>query len=110
MGALIALAFLAATIFAIVAVLATIGFILKTILWIVFFPIRFVFKTVFWVLGAGLAALLVPVFLVVAAVVIIGGIIAALLAMLAPLIPIALVALVGWAIYRASVRRPSPVI
>jgi hypothetical protein len=110
MGPLTALVALAVTIAFFVATLALVGFVLKAIFWIVFFPVRLLFKIVFWTIGAGLAALMIPILFIVAAVVIVGGILAAVFALLAPLLPVALVALVGWAIYRASVRRPSPVI
>lgn len=110
MGTLIALTAIAVTACFVFATLAVVGLVLKTILWLVFFPIRFVFKMVFWLIGAGIAMLLLPLILLVIGVVIIGGIIAAILSLLAPLLPVAIVALVGWAIYRASTRRPSPVI
>jgi hypothetical protein len=110
MGTFTALVVLAVTIAFFVATLALVGFVIKAIFWIVFFPIRLLFKIVFWTIGAGLAALMIPILLVVAAVVVVGGILAAVFALLAPLLPVALVALVGWAIYRASTRRPSPVI
>jgi hypothetical protein len=87
--------------------LAIVGIILKTFFWIVFFPIRILFKLVFGVLGAAFGLLILPIVLVIAAVAIIGGIIVALLSFLAPLLPVAIVALVGWAIYRASTRGPS---
>jgi hypothetical protein len=110
MGTLIALTALAVTACFIFATLAVIGFVLKALFWIVFFPIRFLFKMVFWVLGAGLSVLILPLVLLVGAVAVIGAILAFILSLLAPLLPVAIVALVGWAIYRASTRRPSPVI
>jgi hypothetical protein len=110
MGTLIALVVLAFTVAFIIGTLALVGFIIKAVFWIVFFPIRLLFKMVFWTIGAGLAALMLPIVLVVAAVAVIGSILAAVFALLAPLLPVALVALVGWAIYRGSTRRPSPVI
>jgi hypothetical protein len=110
MGTLIALTAFAVAGCFIFATLALVGLVIKTVLWIVFFPIRFLLKLVFGILGAGLAMLVLPLMVLVAGIAIIGGIIAALLSLLAPLLPIALVALVGWGIYRASTRRPSPVI
>jgi hypothetical protein len=110
MGIVLALAFMAFAVAFIIGVFALLGFLLKSILWLVFFPIRLLFKLVFWTIGAGLAALMLPILLIVGVVAVIGGILAALFALIAPLLPVALVALVGWAIYRGSVRRPSPVI
>jgi hypothetical protein len=89
--------------FVLVMVGLIVGFVVKTILWLVFLPIRFLFKLIFWTLGAGFAAIVLPILLVGALVVVIGGVIAALFAMIVPLLPVILVALVGWAIYRASV-------
>jgi hypothetical protein len=109
-GTFIALAAIAVTGFFLFLTLALVGFIIKMVFWVVFFPIRFLLKLVFWILGAGLAMLVLPILLVVGAIAIIGGIIAAVVSLLAPLLPIAIVALVGWGIYRASTRRPSPVI
>jgi hypothetical protein len=110
MGTLIALSAFAVAACFLFAVLALVGLVLKTILWIVFFPIRFVLKLVFWILGAGIAVLVLPLVLLVAGIAIIGALVAAILSLLAPLLPVAIVALVGWGIYRASTRRPSPVI
>jgi hypothetical protein len=110
MSTLIALTVFAVAGLFIFLTLALIGFVIKAILWMVFFPLRLVFKLLFWILGAGLAVVFLPILLVIVAVVVIGGILAALLSMLAPLLPVAIVALVGWGIYRASTRRPSPVI
>jgi hypothetical protein len=110
MGTLIALSAFAVAACFIFAILALVGFVLKTILWVVFFPIRFILKLVFWILGIGLGVVLLPLILVVAGIAIIGAIVAAILSLLAPVLPIAIVALVGWGIYRASTRRPSPVI
>ena len=107
MGTLIALSAIAVAACFVFAVLALIGLVLKTILWIVFFPIRFIFKLGFWILGAGLAMLILPLVLLVAGIAIIGALVAAVLSLLAPLLPIAIVALVGWAIYRASTRQAS---
>ena len=110
MGTLIALSAFAVAACFVFAILAVVGFVLKTIFWIVFFPIRFLLKLVFWVLGVGLGVVLLPLVLVIAAVAVIGAILAAILGLLAPLLPVAIVALVGYGIYRASTRHPSPVI
>jgi hypothetical protein len=110
MGTLIALGAFAVAACLIFTVVALLGLVLKTILWIVLFPVRVILKLVFWIVGAGLGLLVLPVVLLVAAVAIVGALIAAILSLLAPLLPIAIVALVGWGIYRASTRRPSPVI
>jgi hypothetical protein len=110
MGTLLALSAFAVAACFIFAILALVGLVLKTVLWIVFFPIRFLLKLVFWILSIGLGVLLLPVVLVVAGIALIGAILAAIFSLLAPLLPIGIVALVGWGIYRASTRRPSPVI
>lgn len=109
MGTLLVLAFLVLAAFLVLGAFAVIGFVVRTILRIVFFPIRILFKLVFWTLGAGLAALLMPLVLIALALFVIGGVLAALSALLAPLLPIALVALVGWAIYWGSTRGASRV-
>jgi hypothetical protein len=110
METLIALGVFVFAAFCLFAAIAFIGLVIKAIFWVVFFPIRLLFKLVFWTLGAGLAVVLMPVILLVVAVAIIGALVTALFSLLAPMIPVALVALVGWAIYRGSTRRPSPVI
>lgn len=110
MEAFIVLAFIACAVLFIVGTLALIGFVLKILLWTVFFPIRIILKLVFGIIGFGLAALLLPIILVVAGIAVVGALIAAVFALLAPLLPVLLLGLVGWAIYRASSRRPSPVI
>jgi hypothetical protein len=110
MGTLIALSAITVAACFVFAILALVGLVLKTVLWIVFFPIRFLLKLVFWILGVGLGVLILPLVLIVGGIAIVGAILAAILSLLAPLLPIAIVALVGWGIYRASTRRPSPVI
>ena len=110
MGTLIALSAFAVAACFVFVILALVGLVLKTIFWIVFFPIRFLLKLVFWILGVGLGVLVLPIVLIVGGIAIVGAILAAILSLLAPLLPIAIVALVGWGIYRASTRRPSPVI
>ena len=105
MGTIVTLTALAVAAGLVLFTLAVAGFLLKTVFWLVLLPIRFVFKLLFWVLGAGFAVLMLPIILVIGLVGIVGGIVAALLSMLAPMLPILIVALVGWAIYRASVPR-----
>lgn len=110
MEPLLALAALAVAACFVLFLLAVVGFVLKTVFWVVFFPIRLLLKLIGWVLGAGVAVLLLPFILLVAVVAIAGAILMAVLSILGPLLPVAVVALVGWAIYRASTRHPSPVI
>jgi hypothetical protein len=110
MSGFIALAVLAFAAFFILGTIALIGLVLKILFWAVFFPIRLALKLVFGLLGLGFAVVLMPIVVIVAAVAVIGALIAALFALLAPLFPVLLLGLVGWAIYRASSRRPSPVI
>jgi hypothetical protein len=111
MGTLIALTAIVVTaFFCLFAVLAFVGFAVKAAFWLLFFPIRLLFKMIFGLLGAGLALLFAPLMLLFIGIVVIGVILTALVSLLAPLLPVALVALVGWAIYRGSTRRPSPVI
>ena len=109
MGEFLILAFLATAAFFILATLALIGLVLKVLFWVVFFPIRIVLKLTFGVLGLVFGVMLLPIVLVIAAVAVLGAIAAAIFAILAPLTPLLLLALVGWAISRASSQRPSPV-
>lgn len=110
MGTLLTLAVLAAVALVVVAALAAVAFVIKTILWVALFPIRLLLKLIFGVLGAGLAAVFLPILVIGGVLLLVAAIVAALVGILAPILPIALVAFVGWMIYRASVRRPSPVI
>jgi hypothetical protein len=110
MFTLFVLASIAAAVLFGFAVLAVVGFLLKIVFWIIFFPIRLVLRLVFGVVGAVIAVALLPLILLVGAVAIVGAILAALFAIIAPLLPLAFVVLIGWVIYRASTRRPSPVL
>jgi hypothetical protein len=101
---LVALLVIGAAVFFVIAALAVVGFFLKLLFWVVFFPIRLLLKLTFGILGFGLAALLAPLLFVVLAVVVVGAILSAIVALLAPLLPLLLVGLVGWLIYRASTR------
>lgn len=93
------------------AAVAFVGFLIKALLWTVFFPVRLVLKLVFGALGVVFGVLLVPIIVLVAGLAIVGALIAALVAIVAPLIPFVLLALVGWAVYKASTRRaPAQVI
>jgi hypothetical protein len=90
---------------------AFVGFLIKALLWAVFFPVRLILKLVFGTLGVVFGVLLVPIVAIVAGLAIAGALIAALVAIVAPLIPFVLLALVVWAIYKASTRRaPAQVI
>jgi hypothetical protein len=91
-----------AAVIVLLSVLALLGFFLKLVFWVVFLPIRLIFGA----LGLLLGALAAPLVLAVLAIAAIAGIAAILL----PLTPILILALVGWAIYKSAVRRPSPVV
>ena len=99
---LVALLVIGAAIFFVVATIAVIGFFLKLLFWVVFFPIRLALKLVFGIVGFGLAAVLAPILFLVVAIAVVGAVLAAIAAALAPLLPLLLVGLVGWLIYRAS--------
>jgi hypothetical protein len=110
MSEIVVLSFIAGAGLVTLGTIAIIGFVIKLLFWAVLFPIRLALKLVFGVLGIGLAALVLPIVFVIAGVAIVGAIVAALFAIVAPLLPVLLLCFVGWAIYRASSRRPSPVI
>jgi hypothetical protein len=84
------------------------------VIWLVMLPIRLLFgfvfgglfRVFFGLLGGLLSLILVPLVMVVAAVALVGAFIAAIVALLAPLVPVLLLALLGWAIYKVSCRRP----
>jgi hypothetical protein len=99
--------------FAFAAVIGTIFLLLKLVWWAVVFPFRLLFKLlmipVWLTLGAvGMLAgvAIVPVLMVVAAGVLVVGLVAAVLAVLLPAIPFVLFGLLIWALMR---RRPAVV-
>jgi hypothetical protein len=110
MSGFVALAVLAFAIFFIVAAFALVGFLLKILFWAVLFPIRLVFKLLFGLVGLTLGAVLLPFVLLVAGIAVIGALVAGLIALITPILPVLIFLFVGWAIYRVSSRRPSPVI
>lgn len=96
------LAGVAIVVFAVVVVLAAV---LKTLLWLVLFPVRLLFHVIFWplmllkvILGGLLFVVLGPVLLV--ALIAVG--VAVLTAVAVPLLPLFVVAFVIWAILRAT--------
>ena len=85
------------------------------LIWLLLWPIRFAFHLVFAIIGgvfhlafglvaAVLGVLLAPVVLVIGGIALLGGLVVALLALLTPLIPIAVLAMLGWGVYRLVVR------
>jgi hypothetical protein len=84
------------------------------ILWLVTLPIRLlfgivfggIFRLIFGLGGALLGLIIAPIVMVVVGVALIGAFVVAPLALVAPLIPVILLALLAWAIYRASGARP----
>jgi hypothetical protein len=110
MSGVVALAVIAFAVFFILGTLALVGFLLKVLFWAVLFPIRLAFKLIFGLVGLTLGAILLPLVLLVAGIAVVGALVAALIALITPLLPVLLLLLVGWAIYRVSSRRPSPVI
>ena len=110
MSGIIAVAVIACAAFFILGTLALIGFVLKILLWAILFPIRLVLKLVFGIVGFGLAAVLLPIIVIIGGIAVVGALVAALFEVIAPLLPVLLLGLLGWAIYRASSSRPSPVI
>jgi hypothetical protein len=105
MSGFLVLAIVALVGICVLAAIAIIGLVLKVLFWIVLFPIRLVLKLTFGLLGVALGAVLLPIVLVIAGIAILGAVLTALFAIVAPLLPVLLLALVGWAIYRASSRR-----
>jgi hypothetical protein len=75
---------------------------------LVFGLIGIVFRVVFGIIGGVLGLLFAPVILTILGVLLVGALIVGLISLLAPLVPVLLLALLGWAIYRISTRRPSP--
>lgn len=110
MSGVAALAIIAIAAFFILGAIALVGLVLKVLLWAVFFPIRLAFKLVFGLLGVALGAIVLPFVLLLAGIAVVVALVAGLIALITPLLPVILLLLVGWAIYRVSLRRPSPVI
>ena len=84
--------------------------------WIVTLPFRIAFNLLFGgvklLIGLAmgvLSILALPFVLLIAAIGLAGALVAGVLSLAAPLVPLALLALLGWALYRVT-RRPSPVI
>ena len=109
-GVVLAVAVIAFAGFFILASLALVGLLLKVLFWAVLFPIRLALKLTFGVIGLTLGAILLPFVLLAAGIALVVALIAGLIALITPMLPVVLLLLVGWAIYRVSVRRPSPVI
>jgi len=85
------------------------------LIWLVLLPFRIlfhltfgliggIFKVLFGLGGALLGIVVLPVVLIIAGVALVGAFFVAVLGLLAPLIPTALLALLGWGIYRLFVR------
>lgn len=110
MTTLLALALLGVAGFVLLAILAVVGLVLKVLLWTVLFPLRLAFKLLFGLLGVALAVIAAPIAMFGGALLVIGIAAAGFFALILPLVPVLLVALAGWAIYRASSRRRSAVI
>lgn len=87
-----------------------IGFLLKLVFWVVFLPFRILFKILFGVGGLLLGAVVAPLLVVVLGAGLVVAVVGALLAIVLPLLPVMLLAFVGWAIYRGTRRRESPVV
>ena len=86
--------------------LAFIGFVVSSLLWLVFLPIRLLLQPIFGVLGALAGLVFLPVALVTAAVVVFSALVFGAFAVLTPLVPLAIVGLVVWGLYRLF--RPTP--
>jgi hypothetical protein len=110
MSVVVAVALIAFAGFFILATFALVGLLLKLLFWAVLFPIRLAFKLLFGLVGLTLGAILLPFVLLVAGVAVVVALVAGLIALITPMLPVILFLLVGWAIYRVSSRRPSPVI
>jgi len=84
------------------------------LLWRVTFPIRLILRLVFGlVFGVGgilLRVLFAPVLMLIVGVAIVVAFVAAVIALLTPLLPLAILALLGWVVYRVvSGRRAMPI-
>jgi hypothetical protein len=110
MSGALAVAVIAFAGFFILGTIALVGLLLKILFWALLFPIRLAFKLMFGLIGLTLGAIFLPVLLLVAGIAVVGVLVAGLIALITPLLPVLLFLLVGWAIYRVSSRRPSPVI
>ncbi len=89
---------------------ALVGIVLRGVFWLLFLPLKLLFlpfRLLGWVFRVGIGLLLLPVLLVGGLIVAIVAIIGGLLSIVVPLIPLALIALAGWAIYKASRRAPA---
>ena len=90
----------------VVGLLAVLGTILKLLFWIVLLPLRLVAGLLIGLFGLLVSLVAAPfVALAVGA-----GVFIALAVLLVPMLPVLLLAIIGWAIYKATSRRPAPVI
>jgi hypothetical protein len=102
----LALAFLAFGIFALPVILVL------GVLWLVTLPFRLLFgllfgglfRVVFGILGGLFSLILAPILLVVVGIALVGAFIAAIVALVTPLIPVVLLLLLGWGVYRLTIR------
>jgi hypothetical protein len=92
---------------AIAAVASVVFLLLKLVFWVVFLPFRLLFRLLMipiWImvglLGAGAAALALPVVFIALAGVALVGLVAAALAVLLPATPFILLGLLIWAIFK----------
>lgn len=93
---------------AVVAGVVFLKFALGALVWLFLLPFRLLFKLVFGLGGLVLGVLLAPALVILAAVVVVGAFIVALLSLLAPLVPLVLLAGFGWALYHLFVARHLP--
>ncbi len=73
--------------------------------WLVLLPIKLLIRLAFGIGGALLGLLIAPLVMVVVGVALLVAFVTAVVALFVPLIPVVLLALLGWAIIRASSRR-----
>ena len=76
-----------------------------SIVWLVLLPFKLLFKLIFGMGGMLLGLLAAPFLMLIVGVVLVGALLAGVLALLAPLLPIALLAVFAWALYRLISRR-----
>ncbi len=75
-------------------------FAVVSLVWLVLLPFRLLFKMLFGLGGMLIGLVVAPFVMLILGVVLIGALVAGLLALLAPALPIVLFALFGWALYR----------
>lgn len=100
------LAMLAVVGLCIAAIVGFVLFLLKMVLWAVFFPIRLLFKLLwlpfglaFGTIGMGLSVVAVPFLLLMLGGVLIFGLITAIIGLMIPAIPFVLLGLLLWSIF-----------